>query len=263
MTITSHVLRVDDLSITHLVHTVTEPNGLPVVLLHGWGASSDLMKPVMERMINAGCSMYAPDLPGFGESEAPRTAWTVFDYAQWVRHYLAAIRVERANLIGHSFGGRLGIILGADDRLLIEKLILADAAGVPPKRPLSGRIRLATYKSVRRLLNAIGAKATADRLAGWYNRRFGSADYQQTSGVMRETFVNVVNEDLRQSASRVRVPTLLIWGDRDEDTPLWQGKTLESLIPDAGLVVFEGAGHYSYLDHLNDFIRITRHFFST
>jgi len=68
------------------------------------------------------------------------------------------------------------------------------------------------------------------------------------TGVMRQTFVNVVNEDLQSYAGRVRVPTLLLWGDADEDTPLWQGQLLEQLIPDAGLVVYPGAGHYSYLE---------------
>jgi pimeloyl-ACP methyl ester carboxylesterase len=78
---------------------------------------------------------------------------------------------------------------------------------------------------------------------------------------MRNTFVKVVNEDLLPYAARIKVPTLLLWGDRDEDTPLWQGQLLEKTIPDAGLVVFEGAGHYSYLDRLGETVRILDHFF--
>jgi pimeloyl-ACP methyl ester carboxylesterase len=78
---------------------------------------------------------------------------------------------------------------------------------------------------------------------------------------MRETFVKVVNEDLLPYAARVQPATLLFWGDQDQDTPLWQGQLLEKTIPDAGLVVWEGAGHYSYLDRLADTVRVIDHFF--
>ena len=78
---------------------------------------------------------------------------------------------------------------------------------------------------------------------------------------MRETFVKVVNEDLLPYAARVQPSTLLLWGDQDQDTPLSQGQLLEKTIPDAGLVVWEGAGHYSYLDRLPDTVRVIDHFF--
>ena len=78
---------------------------------------------------------------------------------------------------------------------------------------------------------------------------------------MRETFVKVVNEDLRPYAKRVKPSTLLFWGDKDEDTPLWQGRELENLIPDAGLVVYAGAGHYSYLERLNETVNTVDYFF--
>lgn len=80
---------------------------------------------------------------------------------------------------------------------------------------------------------------------------------------MRETFVKVVNQDLLPHAARVQAPTLLFWGDQDEDTPLWMGQTLEKTMPDAGLIVLEGAGHYSYLERLGEFVRVVDHFFKT
>ena len=78
---------------------------------------------------------------------------------------------------------------------------------------------------------------------------------------MRETFVKVVNEDLLPFAARVKPSTLLFWGDQDEDTPLAQGQLLEKTIPDAGLVVWEGAGHYSYLERAADTAQVMDHFF--
>ena len=82
------------------------------------------------------------------------------------------------------------------------------------------------------------------------------------AGPLQATFVRVVEQDLLPYAARVARPTLLIWGDRDADTPLWMGRQLEQTIPDAGLVVFQGAGHFSYLERLPDYVRIVHHFFS-
>ena len=80
---------------------------------------------------------------------------------------------------------------------------------------------------------------------------------------MRETFVKVVNEDLLLYAAQVKPSTLLFWCDQDTETPLSQAQLLEKTIPDAGLVVWEGSGHYSYLERVADTARVMDHFFKT
>lgn len=97
------------------------------------------------------------------------------------------------------------------------------------------------------------------RLQEQYYQRFASEDYL-SAGPLRETFLRVIEQDLSDYAARIQAPTVLVWGDHDQDTPLWQGRRLEQIIPDAGLIVFQGAGHFSYLERLEDFVRITRHF---
>ncbi|QPC80686.1 alpha/beta hydrolase [Phototrophicus methaneseepsis] len=235
--------------------------GDTIVMLHGWGANVDLVWPLGERLVRLGYRVYAMDLPGFGESDAPGDPWGVFDYAKFVITYLDAHQLDRVHLFGHSFGGRLGLILGAEYSNRINKLVLADAAGIVEKAPLAKRVRLGAYKSVRDGLYKVGAKNLADHLRQAYNARYGSADLQQTSGIMRQVFINVVNQDLRDYAQRVRPSTLLIWGDKDEETPLWYGQTFEKLIPDAGLVIHKGAGHYSYLEYLPETARVMDYFF--
>ncbi len=235
--------------------------GASVLLLHGWGANIGLVWPLAKRLMAMGYRVYVPDLPGFGQSAEPPIAWSVFDYADFVVAYLNHHQLEKVYLFGHSFGGRLGLILGAEHGEKIIKMALADSAGVRSPTPLTMRARLGLYKFIRDGLYRIGAKGVADGLRAWYGNRYGSADYQQVSGVMRETFIKVVNEDLLSYAARVKSPTLLFWGDKDEDTPLWQGELLEDTIPDAGLVVHEGAGHYSYLDRLADTARVMDYFF--
>lgn len=243
-TLQTEIIHIDDVSVNHAVLG----EGVPIIMLHGWGAEIKLLYPLAEQLIRLGYRCYLLDLPGFGASPEPPRAWTVFDYAELVRKYIQIQGLKRVNLFGHSFGGRLSMILGAEYPDLINKITLSDAAGLRPKQPLMSQIRLKTYKAIRDGLRKIGLKSVADQLANAYNKRYGSTDFNAVSGVMRQTFVQVVNQDLRDYAKRIQAPTLLIWGDQDHDTPLSQAHELEKLIPDVGLVVYAGAGHYSYLE---------------
>lgn len=242
-------------------HAIVGDAGEAVLLLHGWGANLELVVPLAERLAKLGYRVYAPDLPGFGQTAPPPVVWTVQDYAAWVLAYLDSQQLDKVYLFGHSFGGRLSLILGAEHPERIHKIVLADSAGVREPAPIMMRLRLTAYKTLRDGLRLVGLRSIADQLQGWYSRRYGSADYQQVSGVMRGTFVKVVNEDLLPYAARVKASTLLIWGDQDQDTPLRQAKLLEKTIPDAGLVVWEGAGHYSYLDRLDETVKVMDYFF--
>jgi pimeloyl-ACP methyl ester carboxylesterase len=151
-------------------------------------------------------------------------------------------------------------VLGAEHSARVSKMVLADSAGVRTEPSTATQTRLKTYKWVRQMLTSVGLKSTSDRLRDWYNDRYGSTDYKN-AGPLRETFVKIVNEDLLPVAAQVKVSTLLLWGDQDMDTPLAHGQLLERTIPDAGLVVLNGAGHYSYLDKPVDTARIVDYFY--
>lgn len=239
---------------------VAAGEGRPLVLLHGWGASLELMWPLAERVARGGFRVYLPDFPGFGHSEGPTRPWSLRDYSNFVLEFLQQQELDCVDLAGHSFGGRVCLMLGADHPQRLGKMLLFNAAGLRPAQSLSSRARLNAYRLLRSSLNLIGLARADHRLAEWYRRRYASPDYRAAEGMMRPTFLRIVNQDMRSFASRVRPPTLLFWGDRDEETPLWMGVELEGLIPDAGLVVWEGAGHYSYLDRLEDTARVALHF---
>ena len=235
-------------------------DGPAVLLLHGWGAHAGLMWPLAERLSKQGYRVYVPDLPGFGQTPPPPATWAVRDYVNFVLAYLDAVGMTRTHLIGHSFGGRLGLVLGADHAERLDKMVLIDSAGVKPPSSSGGDLRLNAYKAVRDGLANVGLKGVSNSLRGWYTERYGSADFK-SAGPLRETFVKVVNEDLLPYAARVKPSTLLLWGEADEDTPVWMAKQLEAHIPDAGLHTFPGAGHYSYLERLADTTRIVDYFF--
>lgn len=223
--------------------------GDPVLMIHGWGAKLELLQPLAQFLEGFDYRIYMLDLPGFGESAEPPAPFTIFDYAAFCVSYLDWRRLEQVHYFGHSLGGRIGLILGSDHSERLKSMVLSNSAGIKARQPLSDQLRLRAYQSARNGLSRLGASELARSLRRRYNERYGSPDYLAASGIMRETLVNVVNQDLLPKAYGVKVPTILIWGDRDMETPLWMGEQLERAIPDAALIVHEGGGHYAYLDY--------------
>lgn len=214
------------------------------------------MEPILA-ILERETEVLALDLPGFGASADPPEAWDSEDYARFVVEWLAQAGVERCHLIGHSFGGRVAICLAARHPDLVERLILCDAAGLRPKRGWRYRYRVALAK-LGRLLALFGSPGK--RLQERIRSRVASSDYLEASPAMRQTFKRVIGEDLEPHLPRISAPSLLVWGGADEDTPLWMGRRMEELIPDAALVVLEEAGHYSYADEPGRFAQLSRHF---
>jgi pimeloyl-ACP methyl ester carboxylesterase len=233
------------------------PGDLPIVVLHGWGAHIEAVGPILAALDGAP-DLIALDLPGFGESEPPPVAWDVDAYANFVVAFLDQLDVPRAHLIGHSHGGRVSIAVAAGQPGRVGRLLLVDSAGLRPKRGWRYRRRVAVAKLGRAVAKVGGGPGR--RLQERLRARVASRDYLEASEAMRGTFRAVIAADLSDRLPRIGAPTLLVWGDRDEDTPLWMAHRMEELIPDAGLVVLEGAGHYSYADAPGQFGAVARRF---
>ena len=233
------------------------PGDLPIVILHGWGAHIEAVGPILAAL-EGGSDVIALDLPGFGESDPPEQAWDVDAYARFMIHFLDELAVDRAHLVGHSHGGRVSIALAADEAARVGRLLLVDSAGIPPKRGWRYRRRVAVAK-LGRVMAKVGG-GPGRRLQERMRARVASRDYLEASEAMRGTFRAVIASDLTDRLPRVQASTLLVWGDQDDDTPLWMGQRMEELIPDAGLVVLEGAGHYSYADSPGQFRAVARQF---
>jgi pimeloyl-ACP methyl ester carboxylesterase len=233
------------------------PGDLPIVVLHGWGAHIEAVAPILTALEGAP-DLIALDLPGFGESEAPQQAWDVDSYARFMVHFLDELAVGRAHLVGHSHGGRVSIALAADEPERVGRLLLVDSAGIPPKRGFRYRRRIAVAK-LGRVIARVGGRP-GRRLQERMRARVASRDYLEASEAMRGTFRAVIAADLSDRLPRIAAPTLLVWGGEDDDTPLWMAERMEALIPDAGLVVLDGAGHYSYADSPGQFRAVARRF---
>jgi len=235
--------------------------GQPVLTLHGWGASLRNFWPVAERLAPSGYQFHLLDLPGFGETQLPPQTWGVADYVRFVLAYLDSCGLDRVAILGHSFGGRISLVLAAEYPARVTKMVLADSAGLRTPPGIKLLLRHALTRTFRNTLDVLGLQSLRTRLQEAYNRRYASSDYL-AAGALRDTFLRVIDEDLAPFAARIQAPTVLIWGDQDLDTPLWQGRKLEQLIPDAGLIVFQGAGHFAYQERLEDYVRIVDHFLS-
>jgi pimeloyl-ACP methyl ester carboxylesterase len=231
-------------------------SGRPVLVLHGWGASIEAIHPIIAGLAPV-ATVYALDLPGFGQSEPPPLPWGVQEYQEFLAAFMDELGIERPTIVAHSNGGRIAIRMAATEPRRVARLVLVDSAGIRPKRTLRyyrrvGMAKLGKYAA--RYLGTPGERLRA-RIVG----RVASTDYA-AAGEMRPTLVRLVNSDLREYLPHITAPTLLVWGAEDADTPVADGRLMEQLIPDAGLVVLEGAGHYSYIDQASSFARIVSHF---
>lgn len=234
-----------------------EGEGLPVILMHGWGCNHTTVASI-ERLLTPHFKVYNLDFPGFGGSSTPPAVWGVEEYTRLVEAFARAEGIERPILIGHSFGGRVSILFAS--RNATRKVILVDAAGMKPRRPLKYYVKVYSFKLWKRLLPLAVGRKRADEMIENHRRKAGSADYNALTGTMRNILVKVVNEDLKAVMPRIQCPVLLIWGKNDTATPLRDARTMERLIPDAGLVAFDDAGHYSFLDKPYEFNAVVQNF---
>lgn len=219
-----------------------------VLFLHGWGSNIKLWQGLMDTVAPKYTAL-ALDMPGFGESDEPKEAWNVDDYVDFVLKFVDLFKPESLVLVGHSFGGRVIIkMLNRELPFGIKKIILIDAAGIKPKKTLKQKISLLAYKTGRKIMETKPLKAMFPDAVENMRKKRGSADYNSATPIMRQTLVKVVNEDLTELLPNIKASSLLIWGTNDTATPLSDGEKMERLIPDAGLVKVQGAGHYSFLE---------------
>lgn len=238
-------------------HYTVQGSGSPIVLMHGWGCNSTTLASI-EKVAVENHTVYNVDFPGFGESQEPNEVWGVEKYTQLIEEFIKLENIENPILLGHSFGGRVGILYSSRNQ--VKKLILVDAAGVKPCRSLKYYFKVYTYKLGKQLMPLIYGKKGAQKRIEEMRAKKGSSDYNNASPMMRAILSKVVNEDLKHCMPKISAPTLLIWGEIDTATPLRDAKIMEKLIPDAGLVSFPGCGHYSFLDNPFQFAAVLRSF---
>ena len=229
------------------VNYIQYGEGRDILLLHGWGQNIQMMKPVGDNFSER-FRITIIDFPGFGESEEPKTPWTIELYSHMIEELTEKLGIKKPIVIGHSFGGRVAIRYSA--RNPIEKLILFGSPCIRFEEELPIQVKI--LKKLKKLpgLNEFGE---------FMKQYIGSRDYKAASPIMRQTLVEVVNEDLSRFAREIEEPTLLIWGDNDTEAPVNEAKELEKIMNDAALIILPGT-HYAYLENLPRVVSILNSF---
>lgn len=233
-------------------------DGTPVVLMHGWGCDHTTVKSIAA-ILEPGMKVYNLDLPGHGKSQEPAEVWGIEQFTRTVEDFIKKEGLHTPVLIGHSFGGRIAILLSSRNE--IGKIVLVDAAGIKPKRGLRYYWKVYSFKTIKKLLLLVLGNKKGGEIVEKMRAKKGSADYRNSSPMMRAVMSKCVNEDLKHVMPDIKASALLIWGENDTATPLSDAKTMEKLIPDAGLVSFPECGHYSFLDNPFGFRAVMKEFF--
>lgn len=246
----------------NICYKVTGDGDETVVILQGWGTDLGVYDSVANS-INEKYKVVQFDFPGFGGSDEPREAWDVDAYADFFCDFMSALGIEKATLVGHSYGGRVIIKLAARNTLPFEinRIVLIDSAGVMPKRSFAQKMKVKRYKVLKRILNFKFIYFLFPELIDDWKNRQGSADYRNASPMMKQCLVKAVNEDLSELLSDIKQETLLIWGDKDTATPISDAKLMEEKIPNSGLAVIPGTGHFSFVEQPAIFRNIMRSYF--
>lgn len=222
--------------------------GKKIVLLHGWGQNIEMMQPIGDAFAKT-YEIIIFDLPGYGKSSEPPYAYSIEDYAKIIHKALENLKIEKPILMGHSFGGKISLLYAS--KYEVEKLVLFGSPYCPEIEKVS--LKQKTLKTLKKvpILNALEEFA---------KKHIGSTDYRNASPRMREILVKTVNLDITEEVKKIVAPTLLLWGTKDDAVPIRRAYELEKLIPDAGVVVYEGGTHYTYLEFLNPIVHVLQVF---
>lgn len=224
---------------------VGEGSHTPLLILHGWGRSgSEWINLAQELSVWSGRKAYILDLPGFGGSSLSRVAG-IEEYSQLVKKFLDYLELKKVILVGHSLGGRVGIVLAAKEKEMVERLVLIDPAGVKPR-------------SVKRVVLKVLAKLFAWVPGGLRRALVKSAmdeDYRN-SLQLRELYRSVVREDLKKYLPKITCETKIVWGEQDSILPIYLTKIYRKLIKHSTVRIVWGAKHDPHLSHYDQTLKI-------
>lgn len=222
--------------------------GPAVLILHGWGGSSDSWLEVQGTLADRGYKVVSVDFPGFGKSKTPLSAWSVSDYMAWLETFTELLNLKEFFIIAHSFGGRVAVKFTISYPEKIKKLILCSSAGIKPKPGLKTII----IYLFARIGNAIfGRKILArfkDNARNLFYISIRHKDYVKANGTMKETIKKVLDEDLLSDLSKIKIKTLLVWGEIDKMVPVKYARIFKEKIQDSRLEILPRIGHSPHLE---------------
>lgn len=248
----------------------------PVILIHGFCASTLAWSDVFLPIAAAGFRVIVPDLMGFGFSEKPRRGqYTIEGQSRLVFGLMEQLGIERATLVGSSYGGAVAATCALNDGERVERLVLVDAvtnndakrqlllrvAGAPVMGALVTPLILSTYRLARWRMRKIYGESAMELLDDARMRaRHRPLQAANAHNAVLQTLRGWDASRVEAEADCIRQPTLLIWGEDDLDIPLKHGCKLHELIPDSRLIVFRHCGHLPQEEYPQEFTELLTEF---
>jgi len=219
--------------------------GKLVLLLHGWGDSLQGLQPLQAKLAKH-YRVLSVDMPGFGSTEAPKDVWSLDNYSHFIADLLKKLDLPNPYAaIGHSHGGAVVIRAISLGLLAPKRVVLLAASGVR------------SNQHAKRFAFKVIAK-TGNAATLWMPERYRQALRKSLYGAagsdllvmpqLQETFKKTVRQDVQADASKISVPTLLIYAADDQTVPKGSGKRYQQLIADSRLEIIHDAGHFVHLD---------------
>lgn len=235
--------------------------GEPVLLIHGFGASSYSWRHVIEPLAQKN-RVITVDLKGFGDSPKPRDdAYSVYEQARLVRNFILENNLKNLHIVGHSYGGgvalAVSIYLSASNPGLQKSLVLIDSVAYPQELPGFVKILatpvlgpLITYAvpntfQVKNLLQIVyfNDDLIPQEAIDHYAADLGKPDAKYALLTSVRQMLPTDLQQFSENYANLTIPTLIIWSREDEIVPLAVGKRLHENIPDSKLVIMSGVGH--------------------
>lgn len=221
--------------------------------MHGWDSSSEKWQKVGEILIQNNFQVIIPDLPGFGKSSPPPAPWSVSDYLELVIKFVEKLKtcgelIKPPFLFGHSHGGRISIKFGAVYPENIQGLILCSPGGLLSKKKIRVKFVYFLAKLGKIFFSLPFLKPLQNFLRKILYRLAGTRDYLKASPLMKETMKKIISENLLPYLPQIKVPTLIIWGEKDRILPVSDAYLIKKKIPNSTLKIMENIGHAPNLE---------------
>lgn len=214
-------------------------DGIPFLILHGWGSNSDRWQKIGQALSEKGFYVIVPDMPGFGKSETPKTPWDFNSYVGFVEEFSEILNLKNFYLLGHSFGGAIAVKISVNVPQKIRKLFLVACACIRKKTIL--KKVLVKISKVAKVFSFLPYYLLIRK--AFYKFIIKKSDYVYTKGVMKETYLKAISEDLSCYLSFIKVHTTIIWGDKDESTPVENAHFINKKISNSKLIIIPDTGH--------------------
>jgi len=222
-----------------VVKVFGEKSEKTLLILHGWNSNSDRWQEVAEPISETGFRVLVPDLPGFGKSSPLDEPWNTNQYIDWIEELIKEYNLKDFYLLGHSFGGALASKLAVKHAQDVKKLFLVSAACV--RKITKKKKSFAILSKVVKLFSFVpGYNLFRKAVYRFIIRR---SDYTYVEGVLKQTYLNVISEDLSFHLPFIKVPTVIIWGQKDVSTPIEDAHFINKQIKNSKLIVIPEAGH--------------------